>query len=97
VGRRYSFVDSAFLTWFGVVPQFLGDVMDLEREFPNVGAWLARLHARPAIAKVVKDREDAMDAHSLQGVWVCNAISRVRFADTRSWAILTYTYHWRRI
>ncbi|KAL3491017.1 glutathione S-transferase [Aspergillus germanicus] len=64
VGGRYSYVDSAFLTWFGVVPQFLGDAIDLERESPNVSAWLARLHARPAIAKVIKDREDAMAAHS---------------------------------
>jgi glutathione S-transferase len=60
VSGRYSFVDSAFLTWFSIVPQFLGDVIDLEAEFPSVGAWLARLHARPAIAKVVKDRAEAM-------------------------------------
>ncbi|KAL2802859.1 glutathione S-transferase [Aspergillus granulosus] len=65
VGGRYSFVDSAFLTWFSIIPMFLKDAIDIERDFPSVNAWLSRVQVRPAIAKVVKEREDAMAAHSI--------------------------------
>ncbi|KAL2830382.1 glutathione S-transferase [Aspergillus pseudoustus] len=60
VGGRFSYVDAAFITWFSVIPQFLSDAIDVERDFPNVSVWLGRLQSRPAIAKVVKERADVV-------------------------------------
>ncbi|KAL3455676.1 glutathione S-transferase [Aspergillus heterothallicus] len=64
VGERFSYVDAAYITWFSVIPQFLGDAIDLERDFPNVGSWLDRLQSRPAIAKVIQDRAEVMASQS---------------------------------
>lgn len=66
VGGRYSFVDSAFVPWYAIVPAVTGDVFDLEKEFPNLIAWLNRVKARPAVADSLKEKADAMVAHPLK-------------------------------
>ncbi|PLB46062.1 putative glutathione S-transferase [Aspergillus steynii IBT 23096] len=63
VGGKFSYVDAAFLPWFGIMGRFTGDAIDLEKDFPNLDAWLKRLNARPAIAKTQKDRAAAAESH----------------------------------
>lgn len=54
-GREYlvddkcSYADLVFVSWFEVVPWAAGDRVDLEKEFPNVHAWLSRLKSRPSV------------------------------------------------
>ncbi|KAJ5193939.1 glutathione S-transferase nitrogen catabolite repression regulator [Penicillium cf. griseofulvum] len=56
VGGKYSYVDAAFVTWFGVVALLWSDKIDIEKDFPHVNAWLNLIKARPAIAKVLDDK-----------------------------------------
>ncbi|RHZ65950.1 glutathione S-transferase family protein [Aspergillus thermomutatus] len=62
VGDKFSYVDAAFVPWFQIIPGITGDAIDLEKDFPNLNAWLKRLHAQPAIAKALKDKEAAAAA-----------------------------------
>lgn len=60
VGDKFSYVDVAFVPWFGFVGLWK---IDLEKEFPNVNAWLDRLQARPAIAEALKQKAEASAQH----------------------------------
>ncbi|PKY05019.1 glutathione S-transferase [Aspergillus campestris IBT 28561] len=59
VGNKYSFVDAAFVPWYGFVPKLTGDAIDLDKDYPHLKAWLDRLHARPSVAKSIKERAEA--------------------------------------
>ncbi|KAI9842847.1 MAG: glutathione S- transferase, nitrogen catabolite repression regulator [Sclerophora amabilis] len=60
VGGRVSFADLAFLTWQMILPFAMGDAMfDAAKEYPNYHAWNERLMARPAVKKVVEDKQKA--------------------------------------
>lgn len=61
VGGKFSYTDAAFVTWYAVVPLF-ADRINLETDFPLLNAWLKRIKTRPAIAKILHDREAAMKA-----------------------------------
>lgn len=61
VGNKFSYVDLAFVPWFAITAMF--DI-DLAKEFPHLDAWLKRQQARPAIAKSLKARAEAIAAHS---------------------------------
>lgn len=61
-GDKFTYVDAAFVPWYQIIPGITGDAIDLEKDFPNLDAWLKRLHALPAIAKALKDQEAAMAA-----------------------------------
>ncbi|RHZ69915.1 hypothetical protein CDV55_107948 [Aspergillus turcosus] len=61
-GDKFTYVDAAFVPWYRIIPGITGDAIDLEKDFPNLDAWLKRLHALPAIAKALKDQEAAMAA-----------------------------------
>lgn len=61
VGNKFSYVDLAFIPWFRITALFN---IDLEKDFPNVSAWLKRQEARPAIEKSMKDRDAAVAAYS---------------------------------
>jgi glutathione S-transferase len=61
VGGKFSYADAAFVTWFGIMSLF-ADKINLETEFPALNAWLERIKARPAIAKVLKDKNAVMKA-----------------------------------
>ncbi|KAL3462420.1 glutathione S-transferase [Aspergillus heterothallicus] len=66
VGGKFSYVDAAFVPWYGIVPAVTGDAINLEKDFPNVKAWLDRVQARPAIVKALRDRAEAMAAEAAQ-------------------------------
>ncbi|KAL4892472.1 glutathione S-transferase [Aspergillus ambiguus] len=63
VGGRYSYVDAAFMPWYSIVPALTGDAIDLDKDFPNLKAWLDRVRAHPPVAKALKDREEAIATH----------------------------------
>jgi glutathione S-transferase len=52
-----------FVPWYGVVPMITGNAFDLEKDFPNLNAWLNRIKARPAIAKALQARAEAAASH----------------------------------
>lgn len=62
VGDKFSFADAAFVTWYAIVFLF-ADRINLETDFPSLNAWLERLKARPAITKILQDREAAMKSN----------------------------------
>ena len=61
VGGKFSYADAAFVTGYSIM--FLwADRFNLETEFPLLNAWLERIKVRPAIAKILQDREAAIKA-----------------------------------
>lgn len=60
VGDKFSYVDAAFVPWFGFVGLWN---IDMEKEFPNVKAWLDRLQTRPAIAEALRQKAEASAQH----------------------------------
>ena len=61
VGGKFSYADAAFVTGYAIM--FLwADRFNLETEFPHLNAWLERIKVRPAIAKILQDREAAIKA-----------------------------------
>ncbi|KAL2014509.1 hypothetical protein VTN00DRAFT_2034 [Thermoascus crustaceus] len=62
VGGKYTYADVAFFPWFDLVSWFAGDGIDIAKEFPNLSAWLEKIKARPAVAKVLKVKADAKAA-----------------------------------
>ncbi|KAH8689835.1 glutathione S-transferase [Talaromyces proteolyticus] len=61
VGGKFSYADAAFVMWYAIVLLF-ADRINLEKDFPFLNAWLERIRARPAIAKILQDRNAAMAA-----------------------------------
>ncbi|KAH8675580.1 putative glutathione S-transferase [Xylariales sp. PMI_506] len=61
VGGKFSYADAAFVTWYAITRLF-PDKFNLETDFPRLHAWLERLRARPAISKILQDREAATKA-----------------------------------
>ncbi|KAH6665164.1 glutathione transferase [Halenospora varia] len=61
VGGKFSYADAAFVTGYAIVFLF-ADRFNLETDFPLLNAWLERIKARPAIAKILQDRDAAMEA-----------------------------------
>lgn len=64
VGNKLSYADLSFVPWFLLVPAYTKPDLDLSKEYPKLGAWLEKMKARPAVQKIVKDRENAMATHS---------------------------------
>ncbi|KAF1996994.1 hypothetical protein P154DRAFT_579326 [Amniculicola lignicola CBS 123094] len=61
VGGKFSYADAAFVMGYAVLFLFEAK-LNLETEFPVLSAWLEQNKARPAIAKIIRDREAAMKA-----------------------------------
>jgi glutathione S-transferase len=59
VGGRFSYADAAFVMGYAIVFLF-ADKVNLETEFPFLNAWLERIKARSAIAKILQDRNALM-------------------------------------
>jgi glutathione S-transferase len=59
VGGKFSYADAAFVTWYVIVFLF-ADRINLETDFPTLNSWFEAMKLRPAIAKILKDREMAM-------------------------------------
>lgn len=58
-----TIADLSFVTWDAMVPWIYSDSsegMDIEKDYPTWSAWNKRLMARPAVAKVFKDKQAAM-------------------------------------
>jgi glutathione S-transferase len=49
VSGKCSYADIVFVPWFEVVPWVAGDAINLEKDFPNVHAWLNTLKSRPSV------------------------------------------------
>ncbi|WEW57792.1 glutathione S- transferase, nitrogen catabolite repression regulator [Emydomyces testavorans] len=58
VGDKCTFADLAFVPWQLLVPALSG--LDMEKETPNVHRWIERMKSRPAVAKVMKEREELL-------------------------------------
>jgi glutathione S-transferase len=61
VGGKFSYADAAFVMGYAIMFLF-ADRVNLKTDFPFLNAWLERLKARPAIAKILQDRDAAMKA-----------------------------------
>jgi glutathione S-transferase len=61
VGGKFSYADAAFVTGYAIMSLW-ADRFNLETEFPHLNAWLERIKVRPAIAKILQDREAAIKA-----------------------------------
>ena len=61
VGGKCSFADLSFVPWYVMVP-FIDKEgkLALEEECPSYAAWMGKLLARPAVKKVLKDREEVL-------------------------------------
>lgn len=59
VGDKLTYADLMFVPWAHVMATFPG--LDLS-QYETYGAWLKSLTDRPAVAKLLKDREEAMAA-----------------------------------
>lgn len=65
VGDKCTYADLAFVTWDAIVPWIFGDEykeLNIENNYPNFFAWNKRVTARPAVKKVLADRQAAMSA-----------------------------------
>ena len=56
VGDKYSYADFSFIPWYFILPIVVKkeDGYDVDN-YPNVKDWIARISARPAVAKVLGD------------------------------------------
>ena len=61
VGGKFSYADASFVMGYTIMFLF-ADRFNLETDFPLLHAWLERIKVRPAIAKILKDRDAAMEA-----------------------------------
>jgi len=64
-GMLSTVADLSFVTWDMMVPFIFGDdaaSLELEKNYPNYYAWNQRLHQRPSVQKIVKDKQAAMSA-----------------------------------
>jgi glutathione S-transferase len=49
VNDKCSYADIVFVPWFEAVPLVAGDAINLEKDFPNLHAWLSALKSRPSV------------------------------------------------
>jgi len=62
VGDKCTYADLSFITWAGIAPYVSGDEkIDFAEEYPNYNAWMERLMARPAVKKVMEDKQKVSD------------------------------------
>jgi glutathione S-transferase len=65
VGEKCTIADLSFVTWDLLIPfifQAEAAGLEIATKYPNYAAWNARLMDRPAVKKVVADRQAAMAA-----------------------------------
>jgi glutathione S-transferase len=60
-GDKFSYADASFVMGYAIMFLF-ADKINLETDFPVLNIWLERIKARPAAAKILRDREAAMKA-----------------------------------
>lgn len=57
VGNKCTYADLSFITWYVIIPLMFQEGEDLAKLYPNWHAWLERLKARPAVKKVLDEKE----------------------------------------
>ena len=65
VGGKCSYADLSFVTWYGLIP-FIDQTGDLGKEIdalPNFKKWMDSMLARPAVKKVLEDKQKASAKH----------------------------------
>ena len=60
VGDKCTYADLSFVTWATIAPYVLGPHKIDWEKYPNYNAWLERLTSRPAVKKVMEDKQKAM-------------------------------------
>ena len=60
VGDKCTYADLSFVTWSALAPFITGEQHKINfDEYPNYKAWMERLNARPAVKKVLEDKQKA--------------------------------------
>lgn len=58
VGDKCTYADLSFIPWATIAPFAMGEhKIDLGKEYPNYHAWMERLMARPAVKKVLAEKQ----------------------------------------
>lgn len=60
-----TIADLSFVTWDMMIPFIFGDEahgLNLEKTYPAYYAWNQRLMQRPAVQRIVKDKQAAMSS-----------------------------------
>ncbi|OJZ90335.1 hypothetical protein ASPFODRAFT_40666 [Aspergillus luchuensis CBS 106.47] len=60
VGGRCSYADISFVQWYNYFGSATDNDVDLEKEYPNLYAWLEKIKARPAISKTASLQKEAI-------------------------------------
>ena len=61
VSDKCTYADLSFVTWGVMAPFLTGEQHEINfDEYPNYKAWMERLNARPAVKKVLEDKQKAM-------------------------------------
>ncbi|KAI9811839.1 MAG: glutathione S- transferase, nitrogen catabolite repression regulator [Pycnora praestabilis] len=61
VGNKCTYADLSFVTWQNMITFIMKDeVLDTAGDYPNYHAWNERLMARPAVKKVMAEKQQAM-------------------------------------
>ncbi|KAK3065222.1 hypothetical protein LTS18_005639 [Coniosporium uncinatum] len=58
VGDKCTYADLAWVLWDSMIPFLMGNDFDYKKDYPNFSAWHDRVTARPAVAKVLKEKAD---------------------------------------
>lgn len=61
-----TIADLSFFSWNAMIPWFFGDdyaAVEVEKNYPDYHAWNEKLAQRPAVKKVLKDKEAAVANH----------------------------------
>ncbi|KAL9133019.1 MAG: hypothetical protein Q9175_005801 [Cornicularia normoerica] len=60
VGDKCTYADLSFVTWYQLAPYITGETkIDFKGDYPHYYAWMERLTARPAVKKVLEDKQKA--------------------------------------
>ena len=60
VGGKCTYADLSFVTWYQLAPYITGKVkIDFKGDYPHYSAWMERLTSRPAVKKVLEDKQKA--------------------------------------
>ena len=63
VGGKCTYADLAFVTWYSMFPKLKPENFDTEKETPHFDAWMKTLTARPAVKKILDERQNARENH----------------------------------
>ena len=57
VGEKCTYADIAWISWQLIAANLVRDIYDPSKEYPHLQAWLDRLTSRPAVKKILEERE----------------------------------------